>query len=132
MKLLERLFQVTRKEPYFSFERQMQFEDEGALAAMSWAESRDECPYDHDGSEEDNFRWNHWVYGFDSARHELLTLAAGTLSMWNVGPSPKYEKLAEWTETTQEAYRAGHWRPQYVKVPEAWGPPPIMPRQRDR
>lgn len=98
------------------FERQCKFEDEGAAAGLD-GKTREDCPYDE---ESQSLEWNFWVYGCENAQAEKATLERGTVKMMQVGASPKYEVLAEWEETTERAYKAGHWRPRYVTVPAEW------------
>ena len=105
-----------------SFWRQVAFENEGSAAALA-GKSREDCPYSETGNEDDTFRWNHWVFGFDMAAQEMEYLKTGVIHFMNL--NKELEKTREWTETAEEAYRNGNWRPRHVKVPEEWGPPPV-------
>ena len=100
-----------------SFWKQVAFENEGAIAALA-GKTHADSPYSQTGDAEDVFRWNHWIFGFDMAAEEKHALESGTGRYSKIGKD--LEVIETWEETTEEAYRRGHWTPRYVKVPEEW------------
>lgn len=93
------------------FARQMEWENEGAFAALGGAADTDN-PYERDSS-----AWNFWLYGYDNAKFEMRTLEVGKVKFFQ---GEDYPPVAEWEEDLRYAYEAGHWKPRYVSVPSEW------------
>ena len=85
------------------FRAQMACEAEGAAAGLAGA-TRDDCPYPKGGR-----RWNHWVYGCETAAGEKNIIEEGTIQFCTTGHSPLVTEMS-----VEEAMKMGWWKPRYA------------------
>lgn len=87
-------------------------EAEGVSAALN-GKTQDDNPYDQETQKDE---WNFWFYGFSNVEGERRMIETGTYSLCSTS-----SHMPVLSQSLEEAYRQGRWKPRYVKAPSSWG-----------